>query len=180
MKNLTFTVIAFAFLALSLTLNAQSEDMQSLTKMYQSNDAVTNITIGPAIFGILSRMSDEEDSQAIKEAISDFQGIQILSYAAEEGEPGAQTFYEDAKSVLGFGDFSELMTIESHDEIVEFLIQEEGDLVSNLLMVVRDDLDCVVMQIKGDINLHALSRVSGDIDIYGFDQLEKMDCDRAY
>ncbi len=172
MRNLILILVMILF---GLQTNAQS-DLSRLAQQYKGNDAVTSINIGPAVLGILASMSSDEEVDELNDAISNFEGIRILAFDSEGADAESMAFYRDAQALVSSGNFEELMTVESTEETVKFMVQREQDRISNLVLIAQDMDDCVVMQIKGDIDLEALGNISGDIDITGFDQLKKLDC----
>lgn len=55
---------------------------------------------------------------------------------------------------------------------VRFMIKENGDKISELLMIAADEEGFTLMSFVGDIDLDKLSRLSADMDIKGMEKLK--------
>ena len=58
---------------------------------------------------------------------------------------------------------------------MKIVARENGDVITEFLIIVSGSDENVLVQIKGSINLNELDKLSDSFDIEGFDQLKKLE-----
>jgi hypothetical protein len=72
--------------------------------------------------------------------------------------------------------YSELMTVDSDEEVVKFLVKKGKDgKVSEMLMIVLGEDEAVVMSMTGNLDMSTISGISKSLDIEGLENLDKID-----
>lgn len=153
-------------------LSAQNSAVDKLFKKYGGQDGYTTISINGNLLKLAADLSDDEDAEVMKSITK----IQILTQ--ESGDGG--NFYEEVMSELKRDSYEELMTVNSSDEDVIFLIRKNGDRISELLLVVGGSSDNAVIYIGGNLDMKDLAKLSKSINIDGdafghLEDLEKLD-----
>jgi hypothetical protein len=68
-----------------------------------------------------------------------------------------------------------MVTIKESDQDVNILVVEDGDFISEFLLIVSGIDENVLISIKGKIRLEDLSRLGNSINMEGMDRLSLMD-----
>ena len=152
---------------------AQNSAVEKLFKKYGGQDGFTTITVNSGLLRLAADFTDEEEGL---EVLNSIKSIKIL--AQEDGE--ADNFYNEVKSLLSNNDYEELMTVNSNDEDVVFLIKKEGKKISEFLLVVGGDDENVVIYIEGSLDMKEIAHLGKSINIKGdtfehLSELEKLD-----
>jgi len=175
MKKLVITMAAIVF-ATTTALNAQTA-IDHLYQKYAGEKGFTSINISPEMFGFLSStdMSDSsEKAQETQNVMQQLSGLKMLVYEPEGSKN--QDFLDEVKTLSKSKGYTEIMSVDSEDEIVKFLAKKGKDgKILELLMVVLDDEEAVVMSMTGDLDMKTISQISKSLDIDGMENLEKID-----
>lgn len=147
-------VLAPAFLV------AQNSAVDNLFQKYGGKKGFTTVTINGNLLKMVANMTDEDDGAEVLNSIT---SIKIL--AQEEGE--AENFFEEVMGSLKRDAYEELMTVNSDDEDVIFLIKKSGDKISEFLLVVGGTDDNAVIYIGGDLNMKDLAKLGKSVNIQG-------------
>jgi hypothetical protein len=79
------------------------------------------------------------------------------------------------KKKISGGGYKELMIVKEEGQDIQFLVRENGDKISELLLIVSGEGENVLMSIQGDIDMKNISKLAGAMDIEGMERLEKID-----
>lgn len=175
MKKLVITLAVLVF-ATTSAINAQTA-IDHLYQKYAGEKGFTSINISPEMFTFLasSDMSDSsEKAKETQDVLQQLSGLKMLVYEPEDGKN--QDFLNEVKSLSKTKGYSEMMSVDSEDEIVKFLAKKGDDgKVLELLMIVLDDEEAVVMSMTGNLDMKTISQISKSLDIQGMEKLEKID-----
>ncbi len=136
---------------------------------YQASEEFTKVSVTGKMFSLFTELDAEnEDEEAILQAISKLEGIKgLINSNAENGN----RLYWDAVKKIGADDqYEELMTVEDAKENIRFLIRDEGEKISELMMLRGAEREFMVMTLFGDIDLSAISRISKVMRVHGFEK----------
>lgn len=176
MKKFVITLAIIVY-ATTGAIYAQTA-IDNLYKKYAGEKGFTSINISPEMFGFLSSidMNDSsEKAQETQDVLEQLSGLKMLVYEPEGGESN-QAFLKEVRMLSKTKGFSEMMSVDSEDEIVKFLAKKGPDgKVLELLMVVTDDEEAVVMSMTGILDMKSISQISKSLDIDGMENLEKID-----
>ncbi len=165
--------VTILFIALiSVTLMAQNKVVDKLFEKYADKEGYTSVVITKYMFGLFSNIETEEDDEYVN-MIKNLKSIRILS--GPEQDASGVNFYDEVISKLPEGEYNELMVIHDSDQDIKFLIKEEKDIVTELLMVVGGENDNILISITGDIDMKAVSKLSESMGIQSMENLEKID-----
>ena len=158
------TIILLLILAPSF-LVAQSTSVQQFFDTYGDNDNFTLIDVKGSL---LNMMSDKKDPNKIRKVT----GFQLLS--APKGSGGLQP-----SAVEGFAkkikreSFEDLVTIRDQDTFINFMMQERGGFVKELIMVINEPESFTIMSLRGNIPLDELEDLGDDVEVEGLEYLKK-------
>lgn len=170
MKKFTFLLVvallpAFAF--------AQNSAVEKLFAKYGGQDGFTTVTINGNLLKMAAEMSDDQEGT---EVLNKINTVKIL---AQEGG-SASNFYDEVMSELKRDAYEELMTVNSDDEDVIFLVRKSGDRISEFLLVVGGNDENAVIYIGGDMSMKDIAKLGKSINVEGdafahLSELEKLD-----
>src|SRR5690606_296933 len=106
------------------------------------------------------------------EAISKLKGLRII---AKDDTRNARELYKEAFSLIPAADYQELMSVRDDNKDMKFMIRENGDRISELLMVMGGADEFMVLSVFGDIDLKQISRIGRKMNVHGLEKLENMD-----
>ena len=159
-----FVLLALAALAFQRA-EAQANAIDKYFQQYVEDARFTVVYISPKLFQLIDRLDvegldmEDKEAEAVLELAKDLRGLRIL--VAEED---AQALYKEAKSKINTKEYEVLMTVRSKDgDNFEFLIKEEGDIISELLMLVGGD-DFVLMSFVGKIDLEKVAKLARAVE----------------
>ena len=149
---------------------AQNSAVDKLFKKYGGQKGFTTININSGLLKFAAQMTEEEEDLDVLNSINT---IKIL--AQEDGE--ASNFYDEVMGTLKRNDYEELMTVNSDDGDVIFLVKKNKERISEFILVAGGDDENVLIYIGGDMSMKDLTSLSKSINIdsAGFDKLEHLD-----
>ncbi len=169
MKKFVFTIVV---LLGTLSLSAQSKVVDKLFEKYSERDGFTTVVITKHMFNLFSNVETEADDEYMN-MIKNLKNIRILT-GPENSEEGVN-FYDEIMKELPKKEYEELMVIHDSDKDIKFLVKEENNIVSELLMVIGSKTDNVLISITGNIDMKSISKLSKSMGIQGMENLDKID-----
>jgi hypothetical protein len=169
MKKFVFTIVV---LLGTLSLSAQSKVVDKLFEKYSERDGFTTVVITKHMFNLFSNVETEADDEYMN-MIKNLKNIRILT-GPESSEEGLN-FYDAIMKELPEKEYEELMVIHDSDKDIKFLVKEENNMVSELLMVIGGKADNVLISITGNIDMKSISKLSKSMGIQGMENLDKID-----
>lgn len=171
MKKLILTILAIQLLAFGV--QAQESAITSLFEKYQDDERFTKVSVSSRMFQLFTDIDpDDPDTKELTEAMSKLKGLKIL---AGDSISGGEKIYREARSNVQKGNFEELMSVRDGDQDVLFMISENGDIITEMLMLVGGEKQFVAMSLYGEIDLKTISKLSKGMKINGMKYLENID-----
>lgn len=168
MKNLSFLIILvlFGFVA-NIQAQESNDAISQYFNKYMEDSRFTAVYISPKLFQIFDKMDlqlEEEEAQVIMDMVKDMKGLRILvGEDMQEGEGIA--LYEEATQTIDTKGFETLMTVRTQDqENVQFFIKEDGEDISELLLMVGSQDEFVLMSFLGNIDLSKIGELQRVFD----------------
>jgi len=157
-------LILIIAVVMPIALLAQKTPIDKLFEKYANKDGFTTVNISGKLLGIAGQADDSND--ATKEMLSKLSGIRILS-VDDEKLTGKLDFYEELNKEGFFDDkkYEVLMEVTEANEVVRFLVKDDGKgKFSDLVLVVGGE-DNVLISIKGNIDPENISKITKSLDI---------------
>lgn len=158
----------------STCLWAQQSPLDPFFNKYEPDTSFTIINISPKMFNLFSRVNlqtNDEDAQQILDVAEKLSGLRIIT---KENAHNAMQLFHEANTLLS-KKYDELMTVRSHGNDVKFLIkQDKNGIIHELVMLIGGDSKFFAMSLTGNINLNEISKVAGNMNIQGFDNLKDL------
>lgn len=165
-KIILLLVITFF---ISFQTFSQNDAIGRFFNQYVNDDNFTVVSISPKMFRMMSKVNWNDVSPDVKQAISQITSLRLL-----ETEKNAKQVYQEAARKLNLGAYEELMTVRDEGDNVKFLVKENNNIISELLMLVGSNDDFVLMSITGNIDLDKIAKMGETLNIQDFDKLKNV------
>ena len=175
MKKLIILTIAVFGMA---TAYSQSDAISKYFDKYMDDERFDMVYISPKMFELFASMDIEgEDAQGeIMEIIQDLKGLRVLSFEGDSSQASeAQGFYKEAKKSIDVDSYEELIVARDGDENVHIMVKSEGDIISELFVLIGGGDEFTMLSFIGDIDLKKVGKLARMLDIDGMEHLEHVD-----
>ncbi len=168
-------IISLLLVFLAVGAFAQSSAVLNFHERFKNNGKYLSVRIEGGLLKILSNIeTDDEDAQDMIKVLSKLESIDL--HAIDKNEKDFNSAYvKDFKNAIKKEKYEELMIVRDGDTKVDFLVKEKKGKISDLLMVIDENNEFVLLSFSGEIDLQALARLSGELDIKGAKHLRKME-----
>jgi hypothetical protein len=170
------SILFFTAFCLTLLLNAQTKPTHPIDEMfdkYSKMDGFTLVTISSKMFSMLASL-DTEDKEN-ENLMRRLKSIRILS--VEDSLLNEKiNFYTELSSKFAFPVYEELMVVKEGKNITKFLIRQNKDIISELLVITGGPGGNSIISIMGDLtmkNISDISKNTGIQELKTLDNLEK-------
>jgi len=160
-------IIASAIL-LAPFIQAQTNPIDELFEKYSDKDGFTTVYISSKMFSLFAGREAKDDE--VRNIISRLKSIRILT--VEDSTLNLNlNFFKELGKKLDFSVYEELMAVKEGSDVTKFLIRQNGDIISELLVVTGGPGDNTLISIKGNLDMKTISEISRSS---GIDDLEKL------
>ncbi len=175
MKNFdTMKRIIFGGMLMLFTLSAfgQKSAVDKVFDKFSGKDGYTTVYISSYMFNLMSSLeSDDPDYNEFKNATAGISSIKILTQDGGDSE----SFGEELISMLPKNEYKEMMVVKDEEEEVLFLAREEGNKITEFLLIVSGGGEDALIAIQGDIDMESISKIASGLDMPGLENLEDME-----
>lgn len=159
-------------LCLSILCFGQNSAIQSFYGKYKDLENVTDIKLQGWVLKLASTFTDEEDAERILKKITH---LRVL--IMEDGNlVGAAEYQKLIKSVKK-DRFEELMKIKEDGSNIDFLIREEGETITDVLILVSGEDGFVLLSLEGALQFKDLHNL--EIDVEGGENFKRIPKNRG-
>jgi len=159
---------------------AQTTSIDKLYEKYAGKDYFTSINISSEMFKLaagLSQNMEGEDAKELNDLVNQINGMKILIFEDSLRESKID-FMSELNKTVNFKDFAELMRVEEKGSTVKFLTKKEnGNKISEMLMIAEDGGEVVVMSFTGLIELESIGKLAKTMNMKGMENLDKLNQD---
>ncbi|GJM35763.1 MAG: hypothetical protein DHS20C18_47640 [Saprospiraceae bacterium] len=165
MKN--SIVITTLLLVLPLLSYSQDQNILQFYEKYQNIEEVTNITLQGWVLKMASEFSDEAEVSQILNKITK---LRVL--VMEGGNLVSQQECRDLVKKVKQNRFEDLMQIRDGGQVIEFLIREDKETITDVLVLISGDDQFVLLSLEGALKFSDLNNLN--IDIEGGEHFKKI------
>lgn len=168
MKIIKILFITTLLLSFGRAAVAQSQ-INAIDKYFQQyvdDENFTVVYISPKMFEMFSKLDakvlemEDHEATAIMEMAREMRGLRILTTDVNPGK-----YYKEAKAKVNTSEYEVLMTVRDKDgSNVEFLVIENGDAISELLLMVGGEDEFLLLSFVGNITMEAISKLAKSFD----------------
>jgi hypothetical protein len=164
--------LSVASLCLTLIMQAQSNPVDEMFNKYSEKQGFTVVSISSKMFSMFAN-KDVENKDA-DDIISKLKSIKILSVEDSLLNKNLN-FYTELSKKLDLSVYEELMVVKEGPDITKFLIRQNGNTISELLVITGGPGGNSLISIKGQLNLKNISDLSKSLDMQELKSLDKIE-----
>ena len=157
MKNI-LVILLFAILT-PMTINAQTSVNRFFNKHSASKNAIS-VDISGILIKVAAKIAAEEHEAA--EILASINRLQVL--VLEDENPVSASEFQSFTTKLRKDDFEDLMTVREGKTRVNFFIREKNDKIQNILILVSEEDNFVMLNLKGKIKFSDLNKLNFDVE----------------
>ncbi|NNE29706.1 MAG: DUF4252 domain-containing protein [Saprospiraceae bacterium] len=163
MKNL---IALIGFLLISAVGISQSNIIDKYFADQQSDPATTKLNVAKKSFELFQTIETKKEVE--QQIISSLQKLDGIKGLFRENKDGGLEIYRTADGQIKFDDaYAELMSFQHEDNLGQFLIREEGELILELAVMFASGNDLGVVTIFGEIDLKSITSLAKAIENNG-------------
>lgn len=166
MRNILL-VLCFAFL-MPIAMHAQKSVNHFFNKYYGEEDVIS-VELNGLMLKLVANIADDE-TEGAKEILSSINHLKVL--VLEDNHPVSNKEVRTLMTNVQDDGFEELMTVKDGDTRINFLIKEKNDIVTGLLILVKDGDSFVLLNLKGKIKFSDLQKL--DFEVEGGNHFKKI------
>jgi hypothetical protein len=126
------------------------------------------------MFADMNIEGDDDDLEGdIMEILQDLKGLRVLTFEGEASD--ALGFYKEAKGKINLDDYEDLITARDGDENVHVMVKTDGDIVSELFVLIGGGSEFTMLSFVGNIDLKKVGKLARAFDLDGMKHLENVD-----
>jgi hypothetical protein len=170
MKKLIVLLIA----VLPMLGMAQESPLNKIFDKYSGQEGYTSVYITSYMFDLFAKVAQEEAAD-FEHVTKGLEAIKILTVSSDLSAEKRASFYHEIKNALPPSVYKDFMIVKEGAQEITFKVKDEGNKISEFVMIVKDKHEPVILFLQGDIDLANLSKMSKSMDIKGFEHLEKVE-----
>ena len=168
MKRSVIIIAAFCIVQL---LNAQSNAIDDIFNKYSEREGFTVVNISGKMFSLLAGNGEKKDGTEI---LNSLKSIRILSVEDSLLSKNIN-FYNELNSKVNLNSYEELMSVKESRDVTRILVKQNGNIITELLMVTGGPGGNTLISIRGDLNLKSISELSKSTGIEELKDLDEVD-----
>lgn len=173
-------------LFLFLCVISVSVSSQSIFDKYEDNQDVTFVSISPKMFQMLGKMSMDINDPEAAQFFDIIKNVHSFKVITTDNESISEELLNYANAATINKGMQELMKVRDGSTNVKFYVVEskKSDRIKELLMcatevdkkipIDKQKLETVLLQLKGDIELNQISKLTSQMNLPGGKQLKKV------
>jgi len=155
---------------ISLSAFAQTDAISKYFSQYMDDESFTTVYVSQKMFGLVGGLELDDLDPELRDMISKMKGLRIL-----QKESNGSALFKEAYKKIGGSGFDELMSVNGTDEDVRIYIQDAGDVIKELVLLVGSQNEFVMISLEGDMSLKQLSKLANKMDFEGLEHLKELD-----
>lgn len=169
MKRLVLTGM---LLCIVISIIAQTNPVDEIFDKYSEREGFTSVYISGKMFGLLA--GDGKTETGERNLFSKLKSIRILS-VEDSLINRSLNFFDELSRKLDLKTYEELMVVRDGKDNTRFLIKQDGDIITELLMISGGPGNNSLILIRGDLDLKTISEISKNSGISEMKSLEDLE-----
>jgi hypothetical protein len=178
MQKIIFSLMALSLVYLPMKMSAQNTT-DDLFNKYGTAEGFTSVNVSSELFSLFAQIAEESDDAEVRELnkmIRELKQIRILMFNQSDAAAGENIDdFKKELTNLKLKDFTELMTVREADQTFRFMIQKDGKIIRELLLLIDQPSETGFISITGNIDLKTIAKLSRTMNIQGLDKLEQLE-----
>ena len=164
MKNTIFITLLSL---IPLFINAQNKSVKSFYNKYKHYENVSNVSLQGWVLNIAANFADEETEARLLKKITK---LRVL--IMEDGNLVTSKDYRSLINDLENDRFEQLMQVRDGSERIDFYIQDDGDTISNVIMLINGSDEFILVSLEGNLKFSDLKELNFEVE--GGDNFKKI------
>ena len=177
MKTKIIMLVFAALLAAPLFMNAQSPLDKVFTK-YADQDRFTTVNISKEMFTNIMAMAGNQNDSATREMkgiVDKLTGLRVITYNIDTTDYAkAVSIYNEWAGLFPASTYKELMAVTEGRENYKFMTKQDGDKISEMVMLMKGKKEIMVLSLTGVIDMSNISKISKNFGIHGMEGFQHM------
>lgn len=148
-----------AILVIPALSMAQNKVIKKFYDKYKGYENVTDIKLQGWVLKLAATFSDEEEAEKLLKKITH---LRVL--VMDEGNLVSKNEYSRLIKDVKQNAFEELIKIKEDDQNIEFMIREEKETITDVLILVNSPEDFILLSLEGNLKFSDLQNLNIDID----------------
>lgn len=167
-----FTLIVVSLGFLGTSLFGQTDPIDAFFEQYREVAESSHIDLGGWALDLAINNTDDEEAKSL---LSKITKLQVLTLP-NEGVVNQDDVLALRTSALA-NRFEELMQIREDGDLINIYLREDGDAITDVLLLVEDEEELIFVNLKGSFRFEDLKEL--DFDLEGMDSLEHVPDERG-
>ncbi len=143
---------------------AQNDAISKFFSEYESGENVTTLSFSGKAFEMLHEIdSDDPDAEKAIEMASQIDGLRVI--IDSEHENARNTAKIAHKEVLN--NFEDLVTVSEKDALIYVMVDEQGGIVNEVLVIVGSESEFILVSMTGAMNLRDVGELTSQMSVIG-------------
>ncbi len=151
-------LIIAAIIIMPVAIVAQQNSIDRVFQKYAGITGITSVQISAGMFGMLANIDSKDED--LNKLASSVNSVKILHASREAAKMMEINFYNEVLKDLPVERFAELMRVNSTDQQVLILADEDNGIINELLLLVGGESDNALISIKGKLDMKQISSLS--------------------
>ena len=152
-------VVYVLLVLLPALLSGQSKYITQFYNNYKAQEEVTNLNLRGFVLSLASTFADDEDARKILRKVSHLR----LLMMEDENLVSPQEYTSLIRGIKS-DRFEELMMLREEKQRIEFFLREEGETITDVLMLLHGDGEFLMLSLEGAFKFSDLNDLKIDID----------------
>jgi hypothetical protein len=161
MKN----ALILLLLALPITVFCQSKSIENFFSKYKNHESTTTLTFGGGLIKFAASFEEEGETKILDK-------ISQVRLMVSEGNLVTVNDYKGFTKSLKKDAFEDLMQINAEGTKVDILIRENGNWISDVIILVDDEEDFIMISVEGNFQYSDLNDIN--LNFEGGEYLKKL------
>ncbi len=153
---------------------SQDSHLDNLFDKYSGQEGYTSVYITKYMFELFAELDTEKEVEDFNDVTSQLNAIKILTTNNKADKKQVANFKKEMLKSLSSKEYQDLMIVKEGKQDVTFKIRKNAGKITELLMLVSDELETVLIYLSGDINLKKISKLSKSMKVNGLEHLSKI------
>lgn len=158
-KKMKHLIILISLFIAPTIVFSQSKAIKQFYNKYRNLESVTDIKLNGWVLKLASTFTEEEDAEKILKKIT-----QLRVLVMEEGNLVSKEEYKSLVKSVKKDDFAELFKVKEEGQNIEFMIREDKDTITDVLILVNGIDQFVLLSLEGKLKFSDLNDLNIEVD----------------
>lgn len=154
---------SIVILALLLSLEAFSQNTNSIYNKYSDMPGVNAVYISPAMFNMMQSLPDITIKKDVNiegvDIIKSFNGMYLLDFDNNTDNNLKKSLSLDIENFINKGKYLLMMEAKEDGETIRMYVSKKGNIITEFILFVNGQENCCFISITGNLSEEALNKI---------------------